>query len=87
MAKYVCPECGGKLLYWKEYAKTIFQPINANTGKPNKQTFTTTEGQSCGDKEGFQCTECGWNVNIIIEPDIPDYLDEIIEKYADEIKV
>ena len=56
--KYVCPKCGGKLVYWITLYSEKIRTINPKTGVLSK---TIKKGNLCeGDTMGFRCTKCGF---------------------------
>ncbi|MDD3094369.1 MAG: hypothetical protein PHV04_09625 [Clostridia bacterium] len=83
-----CPECGGNLVFWKEYLVTKTRNISKN-GTLSKRVKTTTPDHIIG-MEGFQCNQCKWLFNTVdgIEKmDKYPHLMDWIEEHECELKV
>lgn len=78
--KYICPECGGTLIYWEEEVVEKKKSIDSRTGKVyGKATKTITEGEN----EGVACESCGWmynTVNLVGSKNVPKWIEELGER-------
>lgn len=59
--KFVCPECGGQLYFWKEYSFTKEMNINKTTGILNKKIIKGEETEY--DTSGIACRNCPFEIN------------------------
>lgn len=83
--KYVCPDCGSKIAFWKEYFLYKKQIINPNTGVPNKTIITTKlQEHGCNDMSGFECTKCNWSINTCHD-NVPEELATWFEEHFEEL--
>jgi hypothetical protein len=91
MENYVCPVCGGNLVYWNEYYFEKFQKINPNTGKLNKRIYETKPQEAnCGDMHGLRCEneKCNWCINIINESNmLTNVFDEWFDKNKNDLRI
>ena len=86
----VCPECGGNLVFWKEYIVTRTQAISKKgiLHKTVKQTRPIEF--NCCDMHGFKCTKCGWMVNTCNEIEKCNKyknLCEWVDEHGDELRL
>ena len=85
--KFICPVCGGKIQYWKEYLVTKTQNINPKTGELNKTVQKSKLDENNGDMRGLQCQniKCRWSINDVNQS-IPDNFEEWYDKNRNMIK-
>ena len=60
--KYICPDCGDKVVYWSEYMFEVVQNIHPTTGEISKRK-TQTQEHPLG-VEGVKCVSCGWYASL-----------------------
>lgn len=61
MAKYTCPDCGGKLKVWFDINASIEFDISA-TGRITKPTAESSDTGE--ERAGIKCRECEWEVHL-----------------------
>jgi transcription initiation factor IIE alpha subunit len=85
MTKIVCPECGGKLKYWREDILELSQAIKENGDLENVKK-SHPYGET--DMQGFACTECGWLLNPVYDSDEKyPHLKKWYEDHKKDLKV
>jgi rubredoxin len=87
MPEIVCPECGGKLQYWKEYLITKTQMILPDGSL--RSSVKTSKPEEIDTMQGFECIRCGWVFNTVNEVNFDgvEYLKEWLVNHEGELKV
>ncbi len=81
-----CPECGGNLVFWKEYLVTKTQMILPDG---SLRSSVKTSNPEIETMQGFECKRCGWVFNTVNEVNFDgvEHLMEWLVNHEGELKV
>ncbi|WP_286922772.1 hypothetical protein [Proteiniphilum sp. UBA5375] len=85
-----CPECGGNLVFWKEYILSRTQAISKTGVLSDRVKKSKPVEFNCNDIKGFECKKCGWVFNTANDIEKCEKYPHLIrweESHADELKV